>query len=56
MLLGGPVGPAIAPRVDIEFNEAIDRVYKAGQLYLAGKGSVVIVAGRQSALGGAWAA
>jgi uncharacterized SAM-binding protein YcdF (DUF218 family) len=44
VLLGGAVGPAIAPRVDTEFNEAIDRVYKAGQLFLAGKGSVIIVA------------
>lgn len=48
VLLGGAVGPAIAPRVDTEFNEAIDRVYKASQLYLARKGSVVIVtAGNQ---------
>jgi len=44
VLLGGAVGPAISPRVDTELNEAIDRVYKAAQLYLARKGSVVIVA------------
>jgi uncharacterized SAM-binding protein YcdF (DUF218 family) len=44
VLLGGSVAPALAPRVDTEFNESIDRVYKAGQLYLAHKGNVVIVA------------
>lgn len=44
VLLGGAVGPALRPRVDIELNEAIDRVYKAAQLYLTHKGNVVIVA------------
>jgi len=44
VLLGGAVGPAVSPRVDIELSEAIDRVYKAAQLYLARKGRVVIVA------------
>ena len=35
VVLGGVVGPVLFPRVDVELNEAIDRVYKAGQLYLA---------------------
>lgn len=48
VLLGGAVEPALFPRVDIDFNEAIDRVYKAAQLYRAGKAQVVIVtAGNQ---------
>ncbi len=48
ILLGGVVSPAQYPRVDIEFNESVDRVYKAAQLYRAGKGQVVIVtAGNQ---------
>jgi uncharacterized SAM-binding protein YcdF (DUF218 family) len=44
VLLGGAVGPALRPRVDIELNAAIDRVYKAAELFLAYKGNVVIVA------------
>ena len=44
IVLGGAVGPAVYPRVDIELNEAVDRVYKAAQLFRAGKGQVVIVA------------
>jgi uncharacterized SAM-binding protein YcdF (DUF218 family) len=45
VLLGGVVEPVLYPRVDIEMNEAVDRVYKAAQLYRAGKGDVLIVAG-----------
>ena len=45
VLLGGVVQPALYPRLDVEMKEAIDRVYKAAQLYRAGKGAVLIVAG-----------
>jgi len=45
VVLGGVVGPVHYPRVDVELNEAIDRVYKAAQLYRAGKGRVLIVTG-----------
>ena len=44
VLLGGVIGPALPPRVDIELSETIDRVYKAAELYRAGKGRMVIVA------------
>ena len=45
VLLGGVVEPALYPRLDVEMKEAIDRVYKAAQLYRAGKAAVLIVAG-----------
>jgi len=45
IVLGGVVGAPILPRVDIEFNEAIDRVYKTAALYRAGKAPYVIVTG-----------
>ena len=45
IVLGGAVEPALPPRVDVEMNEAADRVYKAASLYHAGKGRVIIVAG-----------
>ena len=45
IVLGGVVGAPILPRVDIEFNEAIDRVYKAAALYRAGTAPYVIVTG-----------
>jgi len=45
VVLGGAVEPALYPRVDIEMNEAADRVHKAAQLYGAGKGQVLIVTG-----------
>lgn len=45
VLLGGVIEPALYPRVDFEMHEGIDRVYKAAQLYRAGKGKVLIVAG-----------
>ncbi len=48
VLLGGVVSAPTPPRVDIELKDAIDRVYKAAQLYRAGKAPVVIVtAGNQ---------
>lgn len=48
LLLGGAVSPALAPRVDVELGEPVDRVYKAAQLYRAGKARMVIVtAGNQ---------
>jgi uncharacterized SAM-binding protein YcdF (DUF218 family) len=45
IVLGGVVGAPIPPRVDIELNEAVDRVYKTAELYLAGKAPYVIVTG-----------
>ena len=45
VLLGGVIGPVLYPRVDMEMHEAIDRVYKAAQLYRAGKGEVLIATG-----------
>lgn len=48
VVLGGAVAPAIEPRVDIELQEAVDRVYKTAQLYRAGRARFVIVsAGNQ---------
>lgn len=45
VVLGGAVGLPVSPRVDMELNEAVDRVYKAAQLYREGKGGKVFVAG-----------
>jgi uncharacterized SAM-binding protein YcdF (DUF218 family) len=48
VVLGGAVGPALSPRRDTELHEAVDRVYKAAELYRAGKARLVIVsAGNQ---------
>jgi len=48
VVLGGAVSAPMPPRVDVDFNEAVDRVYKAAQLHREGKGRVVIVtAGNQ---------
>ena len=48
VLLGGSVQAGLAPRVDIEFNESVDRVYQAAQLHRAGKSPyVVATAGNQ---------
>lgn len=48
VLLGGVVSPPLKPRVDTELSESVDRVYKAAQLYRAGKARMVIVtAGNQ---------
>ena len=45
IVLGGVVGAPILPRVDIDMNDAIDRVYKAAELFRAGKAPYVIVTG-----------
>lgn len=45
VVLGGVVQPAAHPRVDIELNEAVDRVYKTAELFHAGKAPYVIVTG-----------
>jgi uncharacterized SAM-binding protein YcdF (DUF218 family) len=48
IVLGGAVGLPLPPREDIELTEAVDRVYKAAQLYRAGKGGrVFVTAGNQ---------
>lgn len=48
VVLGGVVSPPLAPRVDLELNDAVDRVYKAAQLYRAGKAKYIIAtAGNQ---------
>jgi uncharacterized SAM-binding protein YcdF (DUF218 family) len=48
VVLGGVVSPPLAPRVDLELNDAVDRVYKAAQLYRAGKAQYIIAtAGNQ---------
>jgi uncharacterized SAM-binding protein YcdF (DUF218 family) len=45
VVLGGVVQPSAPPRVDIELNEAVDRVYKTAELFHAGKAPYVIVTG-----------
>jgi uncharacterized SAM-binding protein YcdF (DUF218 family) len=56
VVLGGALGAPMPPRVDVEFNEAVDRVYKTAQLFRAGKGRVVIVtAGNQPWSESRWA-
>ena len=45
IVLGGVVEAPILPRVDIEFKDAIDRVYKTAELYRAGKAPYVVVTG-----------
>ena len=45
IVLGGVLGAPLPPRVDIEFNDSIDRLYKTAQLYRAGKAPYVIVTG-----------
>ena len=45
VVLGGALSPPLKPRVDLEFGEPVDRVYKAAQLYRAGKARMVIVTG-----------
>lgn len=48
VVLGGAVGLPMPPRLDIELGEAVDRVYKAAQLYRLGKaGRVFVSAGNQ---------
>jgi uncharacterized SAM-binding protein YcdF (DUF218 family) len=56
VVLGGGVGAAVAPRVDIELNEAIDRVFQASRLHRAGKGRFIVVsAGNQPWSQSPWA-
>ena len=56
VLLGGVVSAPMPPRVDIEFKDAVDRVYKTAELYRAGKAPVVIVtAGNQPWSESSWA-
>jgi len=56
VLLGGAVGPALWPRVDVELHEAVDRVYKAADLVRAGRTRFVIVgAGNQPWAASSWA-
>jgi uncharacterized SAM-binding protein YcdF (DUF218 family) len=45
ILLGGVVQPPEPPRVDMEFNNSIDRVHKAAELFAAGKAPYLIVTG-----------
>lgn len=48
ILLGGAVAAGLHPRVDPEFNNAMDRVYKAAQLYRVGKARhLIVTAGNQ---------
>jgi uncharacterized SAM-binding protein YcdF (DUF218 family) len=44
VVLGGALGFATYPRVEIELTDAIDRVYQAANLYREGKGQTIIVA------------
>ena len=47
-MLGGALGLPVPPRQDIDLAEAVDRVYKAAQLYRLGKaGRVFVAAGNQ---------
>jgi len=45
IVLGGAVQAPAPPRIDIEFNDAVDRVHKAAELYREGKAPYVIVTG-----------
>lgn len=45
ILLGGVVESPAPPRVDIEFNDSVDRVHKAAELFHAGKAPYLIVTG-----------
>jgi uncharacterized SAM-binding protein YcdF (DUF218 family) len=45
IVLGGVVQAPAPPRIDIEFNDAVDRVHKAAELFHAGKAPYVIVTG-----------
>ena len=44
-MLGGVVQAPARPRLDIEFNDSVDRVYKAAELFKAGKAPYLIVTG-----------
>ena len=45
VVLGGGVEPVLSPRVDVDMQEAVDRVRKAAQLYRAGLAKMIIVSG-----------
>ena len=45
IVLGGALGAPLPPRVDVDMSEAIDRIYKAAELYGAGKAPAIIVTG-----------
>ncbi|MBT8039528.1 MAG: YdcF family protein [Gammaproteobacteria bacterium] len=45
IVLGGVVEAPAPPRIDVEFNDAIDRVHKAAELFHAGKAPYLIVTG-----------
>jgi uncharacterized SAM-binding protein YcdF (DUF218 family) len=48
ILLGGVVGPATGPRVDLDLNASADRVFKVVELFRLGKGHTIFVtAGNQ---------
>ena len=48
IVLGGALGDATFPRVEVELSESVDRVYQAAKLYRNGKGrSVIVAAGNQ---------
>jgi uncharacterized SAM-binding protein YcdF (DUF218 family) len=45
VLLGGVMEGAESPRTDVELNESIDRVFKAAEVYSAGKAGFIVVTG-----------
>ena len=48
IVLGGVLGDAEYPRVDIELSEAVDRVYQSARLFRTGKGrNIIVAAGNQ---------
>jgi uncharacterized SAM-binding protein YcdF (DUF218 family) len=56
VLLGGAVGAPLAPRVEADLGDPIDRVYKSAQLYRAGKArSLIVTAGNQPWSQSPWA-
>jgi uncharacterized SAM-binding protein YcdF (DUF218 family) len=56
ILLGGVVAPPVPPRVDADYTEAVDRLFKATELYRAGKARWLIVsAGNQPWSASPWA-
>lgn len=56
VVLGGSLSPPLAPRREVEMQESVDRVYKAAQLFRAGKARYVIAsAGNQPWSASPWA-
>lgn len=45
VVLGGAMEGVLPPRVDVELNDSIDRVFKAAEVYRAGKVRFVVVTG-----------